>query len=334
MSRGRKRRPTRQVTQLDQSSVPDVSVAAAETPPSPHVSRANRFLVITTIVSIVIATVSAVGTLYSVHVSHQIALESGSLDKAIPHVLLQSFQLVPNVPTQVTFGAPFGQNTAVMATLPIIIHNSGAKTMKGLGLTVRLPSRISIEEGLLHHQYNEFVPLTGSATHKHAVYEQFGFDIYTLPDLNPGQTFAIRQPFALFETRRNRPEQELTPHVITLFSFDALVSVTAQDLRTEDYPLVLFGVKSESKEQLKKDFQATINREGRNVRASMSMPRYLWHLLFDRGEFREFMIFPDYKVMTVPPDGRVYADQGTGTVTEMLYRPISVSLLFRGRNSS
>ena len=61
----------------------------------------------------------------------------------------------------------------------------------------------------------------------------------------------------------------------------------------------------------------------------MTMLAYAWQLLVNQGHYREFLIYPEYKLIPVPPDGRVYADQSTGNVTEMLYRLFSATVPFR-----
>jgi hypothetical protein len=332
MARGPKKQHQRKSRQKQapQGGPPPASTGSDRMSPAPAAkdTRRERILFITTILSVAIAIFGVIGTFYSIHVSYQLARQSGSLDRPDPLVMLGSFPLAPNVPVQVTYGALFGPHTAIMATLPITIQNRGAKTMKGVGLTLRLPSRISIEEELLHRYDYELVPTTSSITHKRTINGPFGYEMYSLPDMNPGQTVSVKQPFALFETKRNLLGDGTDSDVITLFSFSALVSITAQDQQTEDYQLVLFGVKSGSKEELKKDFQSTIGHEARKLRDATSMPQYLWHVLFDWSRYREFLIYPDYKVMTVPPDGRVYSDQSTGVVTEVIYRPVSARLLF------
>jgi len=268
----------------------------------------------------------------------RIAGDSGSLRKPQLAFGLGGILLLPSEETRILFGARklSDGKAVVIANIPFSIYNAGDATLENASVTFRFHKMFQ-RDVLEELEFSSIGSFEASQVGRSFTSGgELQYSSYLIPALNPRQTLGVAEPIFLPHTRfadtmpvETADEETITLKVDFEFGLEFLVSVTARDIPTRDYPFVLETAQTESLDGLTQYAADTrIVRRLSEARENATFGQYLKALVFGVPDESLFLVFAELDEHPVA-NGALYFGRADPKVRQLSYSPVSWRWLFQ-----
>ncbi|MBD9402118.1 hypothetical protein [Comamonas sp. CMM02] len=281
-------------------------------------------------------------TYYGIHVSRQIARESGSFDKAAWEIGIGDIPLVARKDNFVLIGAPVlaTTSTPVVGAIPFTLRSTGKKSLETLLLSFQYHELFQREllEELDYEMSGAFsaIQLKKNTSSQ----DKRIFVSYSLDTLNPGVVLRILEPVFLEETILRHEESfttkdgvNLTTPIEAIFSKQFGFSASARDTQVVGYSISVSIDQADSLNSLLKSPQLMthIARRQKDIRQRLRWPEYLSALITSSPEEQATLVYVGLTEVT--KDGvTIYAPTQKQTSGQVKFPLLNWTLLFKSRN--
>lgn len=290
----------------------------------------NKYLVLSSISLAMIAVFSLMVAIWAIRSQQDIAQKSGAFDKPNPCLYLGNHKVLPDSKTRITYGFLFNDSSIIITRLPLIIKNEGEKTLKNVIITIRYPliANIVVPEDLIK------LKIAGSIieiqpNRKTSQLDPFEYASWNLHNINPNDTISIEEPFRLYLTKNiegttlSYKENKWFRYSID-YSLILNVSISGENVKTQDYTLLLHSMKSSGMEDLMHKYGIKPNERNHRIRDSNSYFDYLM-LFFKQTEQEDLLIFPSLDAITINGEKNLYfSKEKRDDIKIISYYPISL----------
>lgn len=203
---------------------------------------------------IAIGIIGATIGLRALRVQEEIAAKSGAFDKPAMQVLLAGM-LNSNREYKIVVGSTFEPSSLTAVTLPLSVGSIGQRSVEDLYVQFRYHQglKLMVDEAYVTSQSN----LLGSGSRKTGRVDPFEYSTFHFDKMHPGVRINVGEPIIIKETRfddeittETRDRKNLRVKYAVEYSHQIGVSVTAQDLESQDYALSVSGVKASDMDHL------------------------------------------------------------------------------------
>ncbi|RUR52954.1 hypothetical protein [Vreelandella populi] len=267
----------------------------------------------------------------------EIAEQSGAFDRPEVQLMLNTEPLEPYTPIKILFGAPqiSDASNVAISTLPLIIRNSGNRSLEEASLTFRF-HKIFTRSALESLEYSMVGGVQASRVERN--FSQSGvtdYSSYLIPLINPGELAMISEPLYLPNMKLDVPFEASTSDDVKIsanlgielaWKFEA--SLAARDIVSRSYQFELSTAVSNSLEELTQHAVSEINNRLEEVRHRMNFFEYLNALVFGIDSERVHLVFNNLDDYVVPGKGMLWFSHSDPGLREIYYRPVSWRLLF------
>jgi hypothetical protein len=192
--------------------------------------------------------------LRALRVQEEIAEKSGAFEKPAMQVLFAGM-LNANREYNVAVGSPFEPSSLTSIALPFSVESVGQRSVEDLYVQFRYHQglKLMVDEAFVTSQSN----LLGSGSRKTDRVDPFEYSTFHFDKMHPGVRINIGEPIIIRETRfvdeitaETRDKKQMNMKYAVEYSYQIGVSVTAQDLKSQDYMLSVSGIKASNLDNL------------------------------------------------------------------------------------
>jgi hypothetical protein len=274
------------------------------------------------------STLGFIGGIWAVRSSESIANRSGAFDKAQISVLVGGNRLTPGLRANLVYGLPFESKSAAIVDIPIIVVNAGKRAAKGLSLTLRCPTFVTITDDA----HGEVVttgtlPMTRQPERHITPAGNSSYIIWSLPEMNPGVALALDEPVMLKETAIEGAAQTKDGAMVGYrveYALDVMISVSSEDEAVVDYPLMISAWKVANAEAMIREFFRRMQLLARDTRRQNSWWQY-FRVALKAQDQPYSLVVPRFERIVDPDDGTVvlFASQKNYDQQNITYNPFS-----------
>jgi hypothetical protein len=282
------------------------------------------FMVITIIISI-----------WSVQENKLVAIQSGAFEEAVPELKILNYTLNPNVKTELIFGKPEIENALQLGRLPILINNTGEKSLRNVTVTYRFPiiGNLCLDDESFPFNI-EGTYIKGGVVRTVSTIEPFVYISHFYERINPEQKLLMQEPFRLCQTLI---QDTISFPVIdgrfgfnykAEYRFEIVITVSADDTKTIDYKIKVGCINADDMEILKKKYVQYVNELSKQQRNGTKFFKYFKSLLFDKKR-ETVLVYPELKYISEIEGEKLYFGNSKNDIyTVANYKLYSWKLLF------
>jgi|GEM_PF-3837154 len=269
----------------------------------------TEMVILISIISLFFTIVGVAMSYLTIRSSENIAIKSGAFHKPNAILLLGNELLSPDSPQDLVFGISSQPNSIFIGRLPLVLKNSGEKTLKHISITIRYPNivNIAVPDELSRHKVQG--PYFKDFKRKVDRIGNFDYSSIYLEDIDPGRSIFVGDIFSLQNTKVNDSitieKQNFSISYELYFSIDLLISVGGEDIQTRDYRINLFGFDAKNMDDVKSEMKRYLSKTSSEIRRKSNILQYLSLWLTEKKR-KVVMVYPAFTQIKVPDSRDAY----------------------------
>lgn len=199
----------------------------------------HRLDIINLVVSLTSLIMGIILTVLAMKYSEEIAARSGAFDRPGIKTFLGASSIPLAAENRLVIGYPEIDSAIVVGALPLLIWNSGTKSLKDLRITFRYPKWALRSELTRLTFVTAGPPIIPPMDRTLGSDESYEYQVYRMHTLEPGATLTLHDPLFLLDSRPRGVKQDTTSNSqespFPNIPWHAVISISAEDYMTVDH---------------------------------------------------------------------------------------------------
>jgi hypothetical protein len=257
------------------------------------------------IVSVFIGLVGVAVAIWAVYVSKNIAVQSGSLDKPVLDVFIGKNNISKSQKNELIIGLDvekFG-NQVVVGGIPVVIHNSGKKSLQDLNIKFSYHKDIgrqALSELMVYEATGGYYAKT--ADRHFSKMGSMQIASYHFQQLNPQAAVEVIDPLVIAETRykeRIKLNNGVSFTATVDYGIIVEIGVSALDMVPITRKVNVSVINASSLPELQRKHNASIVKSIEELREESRFWEYFKSLIFESSQVNVSYVYPEFELVSI-----------------------------------